>query len=49
MKYSNEKASQAQLQGFCKEVDKRAWDIDNVDCDRQDTTLSKEIELFGVW
>ncbi len=46
MKYKNEKSAQAQIQGFSKEVEQRAWDADDVG-DHQDTSLSNEIELFG--
>ncbi len=47
MKYKHEGSAQAKLQGFSKELEKRAWDIDDV-TERQDTSLSTEIELFGL-
>ena len=46
MKYKDAKSGQAILQGFNKDLDKRAWDVDDA-TDRLDTGLSKDVELFG--
>ncbi len=35
------------MQGFAKDLDKRAWDLDDA-ANRLDTTKSNEIELFGA-